>query len=726
MNKEEVLKYIQSVKSRSFLDIARRFRILPKNNRELTSLLSLLQREYKLFKNVNDEYYAPVLVDKIEGILNVNAKGQFGFVDYNIDEVNKTKDRVFIKNFNFNGAMNNDKVFVYVYSNPYEDKNQLNSGVVVKVLERGNKEVIGFIKHKNYSTYFIPVETRMKNVTWNIIESNVETKFNDLVVAKIIKYDGKTVSIKIIKVISNEADPMVYVKSYLEHIKAPSNFPDAMTSEVANIPQTIDNEDLKNRVDLTDKMIVTIDGDDTKDFDDSIYVKKLDNGNYFLGVYIADVSYYVKSGSAIDHEALKRGTSIYLPDRVIPMLPIELSNGICSLNPNVRRFVMGCEMEIDKDGNNVSTKIIQGIIESKFRLTYKQVDKYYQSGLINEECDPKQVSQLKQMLNDAKELSLILHEYKIKQGYVDFELPEPKIKLNDDGTVKEVLINDRGFSEVLIEDFMVRANETVAKFLFDHKLPVLYRVHEAPDAEKLTLLSNSLNAINISSEAINSNTSIKPNKFADFVNHVKQMRNDDFIKLLFLRTMQKAVYSPDNIGHFGLASKFYCHFTSPIRRYPDLVIHRIIRDFIINKNKKNLAEYKHQISIYGDLNTRSEQKAVQIERSVNDLKFAEFLKNKVGQTFKVQIVSVLNFGFFVEFDFMASGLVHKTTLIDDIYEPNENLTKLISKKRTFAIGDYVDIVVLDVDLVEGKIDCCLADLYTEYVKKKFHHERIRK
>ncbi|TDV24163.1 ribonuclease R [Mycoplasmopsis mustelae] len=726
MNKEQVIKYIQCAKSRSFLDIARKFRVLPKNNKELTSLLSSLQREYKLFKNNKDEYYAPILIDTIEGILHVNSKGQFGFVDYNIDVENNIKDSVFIKNFNFNGAINNDKVKVYVYINPRGETNEQKSGVVAEILQRGNDEVVGFIKHKNNATYFVPVENKMKNVSWSIVSKGVPTKLNDLVIAKILKYEAKTVLIQIKRVITNEADPMVYVKSYLEQIKAPSEFPEKMLSEVAAIPQTIDNEDISNRVDLTDKMIVTIDGDDTKDFDDSIYVEKLPNGNYFLGVYIADVSYYVKDGSELDKEALSRGTSIYLVDRVIPMLPIELSNGICSLNPNVKRFVMACEMEIDSNGNNVSTKVFQGIIESKFRLTYKQVDAFYQTNLINEDADPKQVAELKRMLTDAKELSLILHQYKIKQGFVDFELNEPKIKLNNDGTVKEIVINERGFSEVLIEDFMVRANETVAKFLFDKKLPVLYRIHEAPDEEKLNHLKNALTALNIPNKSLIANQQISPLAFAKFVEDIKQARNDDFVKLMFLRTMQKAIYSPHNIGHFGLASEFYCHFTSPIRRYPDLIIHRTIRNFILENNNKSLSNFKQQVEVYGDLNTRAEQKAVQIERSVNDLKFAEYLKFKVGQTFRAQIVTILNFGFFVEFEFMASGLVHKSTLIDATYEPNQNLTKLVSNKRTFTVGDYVDVVVLGVDLVEGKVDCCIADLYQAFLNKKFRDERFKK
>ncbi|WP_322958241.1 ribonuclease R [Mycoplasmopsis felis] len=713
MEKEKVLNYIKSSKSKSFLEIAKYFKISPSNNKSLTSLLSVLQKEYKVFKNSKDEYYAPELIDTITGILNVNAKGQFGFVDYNIDEVNKTKDSVYIRNFNFNTAIHNDVVKVYVFKNPHEADNELKTGVVVEVLERTNQNIIGFIKQKNSSTYFVPVDQKMKNVSWLIVSNTLHVKLNDLVSAKILKYENKTVLIEIEKIITNEADPMVFVKSYLEQIKAPDSFPDSLNEEIINIPKNIDKEDLTNRIDLTDTMIVTIDGDDTKDFDDAIYVKKLDNGNYFLGVYIADVSYYVKENTEIDKEALKRGTSIYLVDRVIPMLPFELSNGICSLNPNEKRFVLACEMEINAKGNNLSVNIFQGIIESKFRLTYKQVDSYYKTQTIQNLEIPHDLSK---MLDDAKELSLILHKYKLDEGYVDFEISEPKIKLNTDGSVKEIQINERGFSEVLIEDFMVRTNETVAKYLYDQKLPVLYRVHEIPDAEKLLNLKNTLETVGINSAVLPKK--ITPKSFAEFVDYVKTQRDDDFMKLTFLRTMQKAIYSDNNIEHFGLASKFYCHFTSPIRRYPDLIIHRIIRNFLINKKTNELTEFKNNLPTFGDLNTKAEQKAVQIERNVNDLKFAEYLKFQVGKTFKTQIVSILNFGFFVEFEFMASGLVHKTTLIDGTYEANETLTQLISEKRVFKVGDFVEVVVLGVDLVQGKIDCCLSDLYPKLMLKK--------
>ncbi|MCU4706573.1 ribonuclease R [Mycoplasma sp. CSL7503-lung] len=728
MDIEKVVSYIQSEKSRSFLSIAKHFRILPKDNHKLTKILSQLQKEYKIFKNNNDEYYAPILVDIIEGVLNVNNKGQFGFVDYNIDEVKNTKDSVYIRNFNFNSALHNDKVKVKVFKNPKDDKSDLTSGVVVEIIERGNDEIVGFIKLKNNTNYFVPVEAKMKTLTWTIIPNLIPIKLNDLVVAKILKYDSKNVLIEITKVITNEADPMVYVKSYLEQIKAPNSFPEILDNEIDNIPETIESEDLSRRVDLTDKMIVTIDGDETKDFDDAIYVKKLENGNYFLGVYIADVSHYVKEGTEIDSEALKRGTSIYLVDRVIPMLPFGLSNGICSLNPNEKRFVIACEMEIDKYGNNVKVDIFEGIIESKFRLTYKQVDKFFNENKLVFTQEPKNdVDKLKLMLNDAKELSLVLHDFKIKQGYVDFEIVEPKIKLDNEGRVSHILINERGFSEVLIEDFMVRANETVAKYLYDNKLPVLYRIHELPDQEKITNLKNTLEAIGIKSENLNFNK-LSPKSFSKIVEKIKEHRNDDFIKLMFLRTMQKAIYSPENIGHFGLASEYYCHFTSPIRRYPDLVIHRVIRNFLIDKKEDKIDEYRSKIISYGDLNTKSEQKAVQIERNVNDLKFAEFLKNQIGKKYKVQILSILNFGFFVEFDFKASGLVHKTSLIDDLYEANDTLTKLIGTKtkKTFTIGDYVEVVILGVDLVEGKVDCCLASLYPEFIAKKEKDEQFRR
>lgn len=715
MNQEKIIRYISQAKARTFLEIAKYFRISPSNNKELTSLLSVLQKNHKIFKNNKDEYYAVNLIKTIEGNLSVNQKGMFGFVDYDIDLEANTKKSVFIKSFNFNGAMHNDTVKVNVYQNIYDTQATVD-GVIEQIIARNTQEIHGFIKLKNDITYFTPVDARYSGFTWKI-DNSVATKLNDLVLAKINKIEVRNINIDILKVITNEADPMVYVKYYLEEVKIPSSFPKILDTEISLIPQTIDKEDQSNRRDLTNKMIVTIDGDDTKDFDDAIYVKKLQNGNYLLGVYIADVSYYVTQNSEIDKEALKRGTSIYLVDQVIPMLPVELSNGICSLNPNQKRFVMACEMEIDQNGKNVNFEIFQGIIESKFRLTYKQVDKYFKENNIGlDDKDPK-VSELKAMLNQAQELSKIIHNFKINQGYVDFQISEPKIKLDEFGSVKEIIINERGESEVLIEDFMVRANETIATFLSENKLPALYRVHDAPDELKITSLKNSLAAVGIDNISLNAN-SISPAKFAKFVNYIKTLRDDDFIKLMFLRTMQKAVYSNQNVGHFGLASDNYCHFTSPIRRYPDLVIHRVIRELVFNKKKYLLEQFEDNLGIYSDLNTKAEHKAVQTERFVNDLKFAEYLKNQTGKVFKVQILSIMNFGFFVEFDFKASGLVHKSNLFDGEYEPNDNLTKLIGQKRTFTLGDYVNVVIINTDLVAGKVDCILEDQYSEYLKLK--------
>lgn len=715
MNQEKIIRYISQAKARTFLEIAKYFRISPSNNKELTSLLSVLQKNHKIFKNHKDEYYAVNLIKTIEGNLSVNQKGMFGFVDYDIDLEANTKKSVFIKSFNFNGAMHNDTVKVNVYQNIYDTQATVD-GVIEQIIARNTQEIHGFIKLKNDITYFTPVDARYSGFTWKI-DNSVATKLNDLVLAKINKIEVRNINIDILKVITNEADPMVYVKYYLEEVKIPSSFPKILDTEISLIPQTIDKEDQSNRRDLTNKMIVTIDGDDTKDFDDAIYVKKLQNGNYLLGVYIADVSYYVTQNSEIDKEALKRGTSIYLVDQVIPMLPVELSNGICSLNPNQKRFVMACEMEIDQNGKNVNFEIFQGIIESKFRLTYKQVDKYFKENNIGlDDKDPK-VSELKAMLNQAQELSKIIHNFKINQGYVDFQISEPKIKLDEFGSVKEIIINERGESEVLIEDFMVRANETIATFLSENKLPALYRVHDAPDELKITSLKNSLAAVGIDNISLNAN-SISLAKFAKFVNYIKTLRDDDFIKLMFLRTMQKAVYSNQNVGHFGLASDNYCHFTSPIRRYPDLVIHRVIRELVFNKKKYLLEQFEDNLGIYSDLNTKAEHKAVQTERFVNDLKFAEYLKNQTGKVFKVQILSIMNFGFFVEFDFKASGLVHKSNLFDGEYEPNDNLTKLIGQKRTFTLGDYVNVVIINTDLVAGKVDCILEDQYSEYLKLK--------
>lgn len=548
-----------------------------------------------------------------------------------------------------------------------------------------------------------------------------EARLHDVVLGQMVSFKNNIIELNIIKKIANSNDPMAYVKALTVIRNEPEDFPQEVKDYLVKIPNSIADEKLNNRLDLRKELIVTIDGNDTKDFDDAINVKKNADGTYELGVHIADVSYYVKEDSSLDVEALKRGTSRYLVSGVIPMLPHKLSNGICSLNPNEDRFTLSAIMTIDKNGDTIDAKFYQSIIQSKYRLTYDRVNELYDKN--QKFDDPK----LNRMLYEAAELAKIIRNYKVKEGYIDFEIEEPEIVLDDKGKTIDVVVKPTGFSENLIEDFMVRTNEEVAKFLAKRKIPFIYRVHESPDSDKIDSFLSVLNVLGIKVNI--DRNDINPKSFQKIINKIKETRNDDFLKTVFLRTMQKAKYSPNNIGHFGLASEHYCHFTSPIRRYPDLVVHRILREIVFNNDKSKITHYKNILSNVAELNSNSEQEALQLERDTNDLKYAEFFKNKIGQTMKAQIISILRFGMFVQFDCKIEALVHISTLCDGDYEVNENFTELRSKQHTFKLGDQVEVVIAGADETNGKIDAVLAKCYGSYleeIKKKLNSNSNRK
>ncbi|MEE3928020.1 ribonuclease R [Mycoplasmopsis ciconiae] len=717
INKEQIINFLIKNKSATFIEIVKNFKIKPDQNKSVTSLLQQMLQDFDIFKNRQDKYYVAKFIKNGIGEININSSGKFAFVDLETED-ESTKEGIFVPKNNFNGALHKDIVEIKVFEGT-EENDSKSYGVVSKIVSRTNEKLVGFLKQNNKFVDFEPLDKRFCTYRYRINNVVYGALVNDLVTAKIIRYDRNFIYVDIVEVITNETDPKVFLKAFIESVNLPKGFPEELNEELNKIPDVIDHEDKSNRVDLSNELIVTIDGESTKDFDDAINVKKIDENTYKLWVHIADVSHYVKENTQIDKEALKRGTSIYLVDRVIPMLPEKLSNGICSLNPNVKRFTITCEMLINNLGETLDVKIYPSIIESKYRLTYKQVNEF----LVDQNVSVINQKDLQTMLKDAYELSQIIHKYKENQGYIDFEITEPKIILNEDGSVKDIYINERGVSEVLIEDFMVRANESVAKFLFDLRYPVMYRIHEAPDEEKMNNFRMVLDALSIRAKVPLSD--ITPKKFASIIESIKVQRDDEFLKLLFLRTMQKAKYSSFNIGHFGLASEFYCHFTSPIRRYPDLIIHRLLRELVFKNNKKLLPHFEEILEDVATLNSASEQKSVEIERSSNDLMYAEYFKNKIGQRYRAQVISVVKFGLFVEFENKTDALIHKSTLFDGEYEPNENMTELISEKRKFKLGDFVDVIISGVDLVEGKVDCILVEFYNEFLQKG-HNSNYKK
>ncbi len=676
-------------KPQSFISIARKLKVQREDNKKLSQALNALVKTGEVFTLRNGDFVKPKTIKQLTGIIRITAKG-FGFID---DE----DGSIFIPATSTSNAMDGDEVKINVFQDP-QDKTRF-IGAVAEVITRNTKTLVGFAQKFGEQWGFKTIDGRYPG-RYRFIDTK-GLKKDYIIKVEIVEFKKNTITIKTLLTIGHKDDASVDIQSTIEQAGIPFEFPKEVLDEAANVADKIDNEDKTGRKDIRNRLIVTIDGDDTKDFDDAIEVTKLDNGNYVLGVHIADVTHYVKEGKPMDEEALKRGTSVYLADRVIPMLPEKLSNGICSLNPNVDRFVLSCEMEIDKNGRTVSYDIYPGIINSKHRLTYKEVNDFYNRDKSFEN------KKLEEMLNIAKQLTNKIRSYKKAEGYIDFEIEESKLIIDKNGKTTDIVIRDRGESEMMIEDFMVRANETVAEHVFEKELAFIYRVHDRPEMERTAALTEVLKTLGLNL-AIPENP--EPKEFAKVIENLKKERFDDFLKIMMLRTMSKAIYQKDNIGHFGLASKCYTHFTSPIRRYPDLMVHRMLRTYFF-ENKPNMTQHFNNIldQIAKD-NSTSEQKAVELERKVSDIKKAEFFERYIGETLTGQIVSMAKFGFFVEFPNKVDGLVHISTLNDGKYELSENGFKLKSKKRTITIGDMVQVIVVKTNKSEGKIDLELAEL----------------
>ena len=682
------LKQIISVQILDFKTLARKMNVPHFKNREFTKFLISLLNENEIGMTSKKEYFVPQIKKTITRIIKVHSRG-FGFID---DEDNS----IFISAYNINGAFNNDEVNVNVFKDPV--LNNEYQGYVTKIVKRNTTEFVGTIKKFNGRIGIVPFNKNINGIFRFEEENNLLE--NDNVKVKIISY-GKVSILKLVKKLEKSSGITINSFLAIEDANIPYEFSFKTIEESKKIPQEIDKNNLGIREDLREHLIVTIDGEDTKDFDDAIEVTKLQNDNYKLSVHIADVTHYVKENSVVDNEAKLRGTSVYLPNQVIPMLPKTLSNGICSLNPSVDRFTMSIDMEIDKTGKTINYQVYESVINSKYRLTYKEVNAYYHK---QKNWPDKQ---LEKMLDYALELSKIIRTFKEKEGYIDFEIKESKIIVDENGKTTDIIVKERFESEILIEDFMVRANETVAKFVSENNLPFLYRIHDKPDLEKIQSLQGVIKILKIDVKIPHNRV---PSEFAIAINQIKKTRFDDFMKIMMLRTMQKAIYSPTNIGHFGLASKAYSHFTSPIRRYPDLMVHRMLREYFFNKNKHLANHFKDILPTIAIHSSEAEQKAMDLERSISDMKKAEFYEKFIGKSFEGTIVSMMKFGFFVEFPNKVGGLVHISSLTDGIYNLSENGYVMSNGKRTFTIGDKTKVIVTAISKKDGKIDLAIQDI----------------
>ena len=634
----------------------------------------------------------------LEGIYRRNAKG-FGFV-----KVENMEDEIYISKDKSKNALNEDKVLIEIIEEKSENKKA--EGRIVEILGRQKDTIVGiFQKSKNFG-FVVPDN---KNFGTDIFISKKDcgkARNNHKVLVKITKYPkkGKNAEGKIIEILGGVNEAGVDMLSLIKEYDLPYVFPKAVVNEAKSKGNKINEKDIKNRKDLRNDIVFTIDGQDAKDLDDAVSVKKLENGNYKLDVHIADVSYYVRENSLLDKEAQIRGTSIYMLGRVIPMLPRELSNGICSLNEGEDRYTISCTMEINSKGNVVSSDVYKAVINVTKRMNYHDVQAILDNS--NKEITKKYkdyISNFKLM----EELAKILKNKRAEQGYLNLDIPESKIDLDINGRVTNISKYETSFANEIIEQFMLKANETIAEKFFWLDAPFIYRVHEEPDIDKVKELNKFLYNFGLKVKIVNEK--VYPTEFAKILEEVKQKDEEKVVSNLILRTLKVARYESENQGHFGIASKYYCHFTSPIRRYPDLFIHRIISNYL--ENKYNVSdefknEYKAKAEQRATSSSDREKIATKVERESEDIKKAEYMENKVGEEYEGIVSSITQFGMFVELDNTVEGLIRFEHLGNEYFIYDENRKILIGEKskKTYKIGDKVKIRVISASKLLRQID----------------------
>lgn len=668
----------------------------------LEATLKEMEKEGLVFKTKRGKYALPERLGLVRGRIDGHPRG-YGFL---IPEEQGIKD-IFIPISGMNGAMDGDLVLVRVIEGA-EGKSQ--EGEVVKILKRANTTIVGtYEKNKNFG-FVIPDNKKIHQDVFIPKGEDKGAKTGMKVVVRITKWpEGRrSPEGEIIEVLGYKGEPGIDVKSILRSYDIPETFPKEVLKEAEELPEEIPEKEKKRRVDLTKLKFVTIDGEDAKDLDDAVYVERLPNGNYLLYVSIADVSHYVKEGTNLDKEALRRGCSVYFLDRVIPMLPPKLSNGICSLNPGEERLSLTVKMEINTRGEIVDHDIFESIIESKERMTYTSVYK------ILEENDEELIKRYSHLVEDfklMKELALVLLEKRKRRGSVDFDFPEAKVIVDEKGRPVDIVKVERNIAHKIIEEFMLAANETVAEHMHWLNVPFVYRIHEHPDIEKLLAFNKFIHNLGYHIKGVEGGE-IHPKALQDLIRQVRGKSEQKVVETLLLRSLKRARYSPEDIGHYALAAKYYTHFTSPIRRYPDLVIHRIIKEYINGKLTEK--RQRHYNRILEDIAARAserERAAEAAEREIEELKKVEYMADKVGNVYKGIISNVTSYGFFVELDNTVEGLVDVASLEDDYYVFDPERYVLVGErtKKVYSIGKEVYVKVAHVDVDNREIDFVLVE-----------------
>ncbi|WPP41533.1 ribonuclease R [Paenibacillus hunanensis] len=711
ITEEQLLTFMRATayKPMTYQELEEHFRIEDASDfKELVKLLNRLEEAGDIVVNSANRYGVPERMDLVKGRIQAHAKG-FAFL---IPEDREHGD-VYIHANDLNTAMNGDTVLVKVTSRNASGGRM--EGVVVRVLVRKNTRIVGVFQGLDTYGFVLPDDKRINRDIFIPKESFGNAVDGEKVVAEIVSYpEGRAAAEgRIVEVLGHKDDPGVDILSIIRKHQLPEAFPDEVMDEAQGAPDAITEEEIiqQGRRDLRGKNIVTIDGEDAKDLDDAVNVERLPNGNYRLGVHIADVGYYVREGSKLDEEAYNRGCSVYLVDRVIPMLPHRLSNGICSLNPQVDRLTLSCEMEFDENMKVVQHDIFTSVIKTKERMTYKNVRR------ILEDEDPELMERYAPLIDDFKlmrELAMKLRGNRMRRGAVDFDFEESKIILDETGKPIDIVKRERSIAEQIIEEFMLAANETVAEHFHWLKVPFLYRIHENPDQEKLQSFLGFVQ--NFGYAVKGTGNLIHPRALQQLLEEIKGEKEETVISTMMLRSMKQAKYSADSSGHFGLAAEYYSHFTSPIRRYPDLVIHRVIREVIENGggglSPERQAYLESRMSDIAQQSSERERVAVDAERDTDQLKKAEYMLDKVGEEFEGIISSVTGFGMFIELENTVEGLIRLGMLTDDYYHFDDKQMILLGERtsRIFRIGDTITIRVAGVNMDDHTIDFELTDM----------------
>ncbi|MFC7679124.1 ribonuclease R [Paenibacillus sp. GCM10028914] len=675
--------------------------------RDFLKLLNELEQSGKILLTNNQRYGVPERLDFLRGRLQVHSKG-FAFL---IPDDREHPD-VYIHANDLKSAMNGDIVLARVHSKSAAGGKL--EGEVVRIVTRAVTQVVGVFQNHEAYGFVLPDDKRINRdifVPKHAINGAVDGM---KVVVKLVSYpEGRAAAEgEIVEILGHKDDPGIDILSIIRKHQLPEGFPEEVLAAAENAPDSITEEEIaqQGRRDLRGLNIVTIDGEDAKDLDDAVNVERLPNGNYKLGVHIADVGYYVREGSPLDIEAYNRGCSVYLVDRVIPMLPHRLSNGICSLNPQVDRLTLSCEMEFDEQMKVVKHDVFTSVIRTKERMTYNNVRKI----LIDE--DPELIERYSDLVDDfrlMRELALKLRKRRMQRGAVDFDFVESKVIVDENGKAVDIVKRERSIAEQIIEEFMLAANETVAEHFHWLKVPFIYRIHEDPDQEKLQNFMAF--AANFGHHVKGRGNSIHPRALQSLLEDIQGTKEQTVLSTMMLRSMKQAKYDAESTGHFGLAAEYYSHFTSPIRRYPDLVIHRVIREVLENGNMLSEKRQEYLAEKMPDVAQQSSERervAVDAERDTEALKKAEYMLDKVGEEFEGIISSVTSFGMFIELENTVEGLIRLGGLTDDYYHFDEQHMALIGERtsKVFRIGDEVKVRVANVNMAEHTIDFEMVDM----------------